>query len=308
MKKIIKNNLLMINYVAKYCPNHIGITLINSILSSVSPVFFILYTRYIINSLSEGLNLKKIVLIILSFMIFNIAYSYFNTYIQHKIVPRNTQILNKNMQTEIFNKTLELDLECYENAEFYNKFNMALQQSDTRALAVLNTFSTFIGSIFGIVSLVTLISSFAPVILIVIMVNVLITFYISTKTIDIQHKYYKQIIPYQRETEYAKRMFYLREYAKEIRIYNEFPTVIITNFKKAVDTIISYTLIRGKKVSNCILSQSAMNALSNAVIMLFLAFKVVSKYLIIGDFIALSSSAQQLALQISQTLNLFNQM
>lgn len=308
MNKIIKNNLFMLKYIAKFCPNHIFITIINSILSSIIPIFYILLTRFIINSITDGIDFKFVLLIMLIFVLFNICYSLFNIWVQQKVIPRNTQILNKKMQTEIFNKTLELDLECYEDVEFYNKFSTALQQSDTRALAVLNTFSTLIGSLFGITSLVALISSFTSIILIAIVANVVITFYISTKTIDIQHKYYIDKIPYLRESEYVKRLFYLREYAKEFRLFCEFPTVIMNSFNNAFDKLISLICIYGKKLSKYYQVQEILNVLFNAAIMLYLAYKVVAKDLNIADFIALFSSSQQLAQQISQILTAFSQM
>ncbi|MGD9567170.1 MAG: ABC transporter ATP-binding protein [Sedimentibacter sp.] len=307
MNKIIKNNLFMLKYIAKFCPNHIFITIIKSILSSIIPIFYILFTRFIINSITDGVDFKLVLSIMLIFLLFNICYSFFSIWILQRVIPRNTQILNQKMQTEIFNKTLELDLECYEDVEFYNKFSTALQQSDARALAVLNTFSTFIGSIFGIASLVALISSFTSIILLVVVANVIVTFYINTKTIDIQHKYYMDKIPYQRESEYVKRLFYLKEYAKELRLFCEFPNVILNNFNKAFDKLISLTCIYGKKLSKYYQVQEILNVLFNAAIMLYLAYKVMNKDLNIGDFIALFSSSQQLAQQISQTLTSFSQ-
>ena len=308
MKKIIKNNIMMIKYIAKFCPNYIFITILNSILSSIIPVFYILFTRYIVNSLADNVDFKFITVIILALLLFNICNSFFNIWVQQKIIPKNIQILNQKMQTEIFNKTLEMDLECYENAEFYTKFSMALQQSDSRALSVLNTFSAFIGSGFGIASLITLISSFEPTILIIIATNVGISFLINTKIINIQHKYYEAKIPFQREAGYAQRMFYLREYAKELRLFSRFPAVIKTKFDYAVDKLISLIDLYGRRLSKYLRVQGTSSAAFNSAIMLYLAYKVVSKFLSIGDFIALSSSSQQLAGQINQFINIFPQM
>ena len=76
MKKIIKNNLLMIKYIVRFCPKYMSITLINAILSSVTPVFYILFTRYIVNSITDSANFKFISLIILLFLLYNICYSF----------------------------------------------------------------------------------------------------------------------------------------------------------------------------------------------------------------------------------------
>ena len=156
--------------------------------------------------------------------------------------------------------------------------------------------------------MITLISSFEPLILIIIAVNVIISFFINTKTINIQHKYYEDKVPYQRESEYVKRVFYLKEYAKELRLFNGFSTKIINIFNDAVDKLIIIIQIYSKKLSKYFRAQTALSALFNAVIMLYLAYKVVNKNLDVGDFIALSSGSQQLAGQLSKLLNIFPQL
>jgi ATP-binding cassette, subfamily B, bacterial len=306
--KIIKNNILMMKYIATFCPNHILLTIVNSILSSVIPIFYILFTRYVINSLTYGADFNKVLFIIIAFLIFNICYAFFTSWFQQVATPKNTQILNQKMQAIIFKKTLELDLSCYEDVDFYNKFSMALQQSDTRALAVLNTFSTFIGNLFGITTLITMISSFEPLLLIAILVNVLIAIFINTKVIKIQHKYYEERIPYQREIQYVNRVFYQREYAKEFRIFSGFPPVIMRIFNNSVNKLILLLKTFGKKLSRFYGAQNAISALVDAIIMLYLAYKVILKSLNVGDFVALSGSAQQLFSQLTQFINIFPQL
>lgn len=95
------------------------------------------------------------------------------------------------MQLEIFKKSLELNIESYEDAEFYNKFNMAFQQSDTRALEVLSSLSTIVCSLFTITTLVVLISSIEPTILLLVLFYVTIGFIINFPLSKINHNYYK---------------------------------------------------------------------------------------------------------------------
>lgn len=298
----------MIKYVVKYCHTYLFITLINAILASTVPVLYILLTRYIVDSITDGSNFSNVILIILAFLMSDISYCFFNVWMQQKVIPTNTQILNQRMQEDIFVKALSLDLECYENAEFYTKFSMALQQSDSRALSVLNTFSTLIGTVLGVVSLITIISSFEPIILIFTAVNVAITFYSNTKSAVIQHDYYEKKVPLLRETGYIQRVYYLRDYAKELRIFDKFPSVMTEKYDSAIGKTISLVDTYSKKLARPLRVQGSCNATINAAIMLYLANSVYNKTLSLGNFIALSNSAQQLAGQISQLLNVFPQM
>jgi ATP-binding cassette subfamily B protein len=162
-KKIIKNNFLMLKYVNKYCPNHKWITMVKSILTSTTSVIVILLQKYTIDLITNGVKFSFVICIILSSFLIMIITSLINNYFENVIIAKNSQILFKGLQVELFNKAKEVDLNCYDNRDFYNKYTLALHQADTRALAVLDTFSSLIGSLFGITSLIVLIVAFKPI-------------------------------------------------------------------------------------------------------------------------------------------------
>ncbi|HOJ09935.1 MAG TPA: ABC transporter ATP-binding protein [Clostridiales bacterium] len=305
MKKVIQNNMLMLKYVARFCPSHIFITILNAILASIISVFNILFQRHVVNTITKSTNFKVVSLSVLGITIVNITYSFINIWLQQRIIPRNTQILRQKMQMEIFRKAMEVDYECYEDSEYFNKFTLATQQAGSRAVAVLSTFSSLIGSLSGIGALVTLISCLDPIILMFVITNVAIYFYCSTKTIKIQHKYYEEKIPLEREIGYAQRVFYQREYAKDIRLFDKLSSLIKSIFNTSSNNLISLIGTYGKKLSKYLGSHSILGSGVNSAIMLYLSYRVLDKGLSIADFIALWSSSQQLSHQISQLLDIF---
>lgn len=308
MNKIIKNNLLMIKYIAKFCPTQIILSILNAVLTSLISVLNILFLRYIINSITNNISFNKIIAIILTLMAINIVYCFLNIWLQQIIIPKNTETLHQKMQLELYEKLIMVDLECYENVEFYNKFTLAFQQADSRALAVLNSFSSLIGSLFGITALVSLISSFEPILLFFIVVNVGISFYINTKTIKIQYKFYEDKVPYERESTYSQRVLYQRDYAKEIRLFDRLPIILTSMFDSSVYNIIALVKLYGKQNSKFLRLQGIVNYAINSSISLYLAYKVLTKALNIADFVTLSNGSQQLSGQISQLINIFPQL
>lgn len=307
MKKVLSNNFMMIKYIIKFCPIHIFISILNAVFSSIISIFDILFLRYIIVSISREADFFLLSLLVVVYMLFNIIYSFVNTWLNQIIRPKNEQILNQKMQEQIFIKALEVDVECYEDAEFYNKFTLAFQQADSRALSVLNTFSSLINSLISITALVTLISSFEPILIIIIMSNVIMSFCINTKTMKVQHEYYEKKIPCQREIVYTQRLFYQKEYAKELRLFSKFSMLMKNNFFASTNKLISLINIYGKKILKYIQADSIISSGSNSLITLYLAYKVLMKTIQVADFIALSSSTQQLIAKISQLLNIFPQ-
>ena len=99
-------------------------------------------------------------------------------------------------------------------------------KSNQRALEVLQTFTTFIGSLLGITSFSALISTLDPFLFVALPMNVSINMYFSIVNSKKQHQYYEERLKPSREQGYAQRVFYLNIYAKELRLFNKLPQII----------------------------------------------------------------------------------
>ena len=218
IKKIIKNNIYMVSYIYRICPNHIFISFFVSILGSLSGVINIFITRYIINTLqirnSDNLFIKVMIMAFFLFSI-NVVYAFLKNYIQLNVIHKSSQIICEKMQTELFIKASEM--ENYDNPDFLNTFSIVLQQFDERAQYVLDNIITFVSGLFSFGALFTLIIALEPVLLVLVIANVIMSFYINTIIAKIQHNFFQEKIQPQREMEYSKYIFYRFENTKEIR-------------------------------------------------------------------------------------------
>ena len=298
--KIIENNLIMIKYISRYCPWHIPLVIINALLGSGISILNLLYINSIIKCITENYNLKHTFFLIITMMIINIISSLFKIIMVNWIIPKNSVILNQKMQSEIFLKIINIDFEAFENTDFYNKLSSAAQQSDTRALAVLDTFANMIGNIFSIGALLTLISTLEPLILIFSIINVIVNILSYNKRIKLQHNQYEESIPVNRDLLYSSRIIYSQFYAKEIRLFHGFPLLLIENFNENVQKKI---IIMKKYIYNIlsfIIGETFITSSINSFITLYLAYKVINKYIGVADFITVSNSVNQLTNQITQ--------
>jgi ATP-binding cassette subfamily B protein len=260
-----------------------------------------------INAITGHQEFNRILLIVFVIFLLTVLSSILTNFLQQRIIQTHTIDLNRKMQIEIFEKALEADIECYEDADFYNKFTFALQQSDARALSVMNTFTTLIGSFLGIGTLITLISTFEPILLSVVLINVIAIFFLNTRIVKIQHDYSKTKIPSERECAYAKYVFYQRESAKELRLFGGLGSIIKNVYTKANSHLLYLVHIYSKKFIKIMNIQTFLNQLGNSITSLFLAYRVLTRLINIADFITLLSASQQLTAQIMQLLSTFPQ-
>ncbi len=311
IKKIIKNNIYMVSYIYRICPNHIFISFFVSILGSLSGVINIFITRYIINTLqirnSDNLFIKVMIMAFFLFSI-NVVYAFLKNYIQLNVIHKSSQIICEKMQTELFIKASEIKMENYDNPDFLNTFSIVLQQFDERAQYVLDNIITFVSGLFSFGALFTLIIALEPVLLVLVIANVIMSFYINTIIAKIQHNFFQEKIQPQREMEYSKYIFYRFENTKEIRLNQNLKNILISNFVSASKKIINLIDSYEKKVVIYSWMQSIVNNITVSLSLIYLAFKVIKSKILIGDFVTLSSSSQQLAVQIYQLIDFFPQM
>lgn len=309
--KIIGNNLFMLSYIYRLCPKHIFFSLLVSVLSSAASITNLLIIRHLVNLIQTGdaHNLFFVVLcMILLLFAINMINTFISSYIQQRLLPRNAQIICQAMQIELYDKASVVEMKSYDDPEFLNAFSMALQQSDARAQGVLNTFNQFFSNLLGASTLAVLIFSLDRFLILLVIVNVLLAFCISRATARARHSFTKERIQQQREMEYTKYTFYRPENAKEFRLCGDIKNMLIGKFIKASNFIIALIDKYGKKFVFYSQVQAFLNNVINSSILGVLAYKAINGLLLIGDFVTLTSSTQQLFMQLSGLMNIFPQM
>lgn len=305
MHRILKNNLSMLKYIKRFCPYHILLIIVSSLLGTLANLVGIFFIKFIIDSLTNNIELSIILSKIIFIFLLNLSISLIHIYIDQYAIPQNVLKIGKGMKNVIFDKCIDIDYECYENPEFYNKFTIAIQQADSRALSVLSTFSEFISSIFGITSFSIVISLYDPFLFILVFLNVVINFVFITLNSKLQHESYEEKILDTRKAGYAQRVFYLNNFAKEMRLFSDISFVIKTQFNNAIDSLITITRKYAKKLSLRSLAQTIISNSIHIINTIYLVFKVLKGLINISDFVTLSSSTSQLEGQLNILLQVF---
>ncbi len=154
-------------------------------------------------------------------------------YIQEKERPK----VREKIKMLLYEKTKELDLACYDNPEYYNEMVLAVSEVDTQIdrceMFLRNTASgitVFIST--GIYFLIR--DSFS-------IVFAAASFIMAFAFNQLYNKRSFQIRvernPHERKREYVKRVFYLNDYAKEIRLNPEIPGILFRTFEQANDEV-----------------------------------------------------------------------
>ena len=163
----IKNSLYILSFFHRASPSRIPLTLLSVILSVIINFFSKVYLlRYVINGIQTGKSFESVLVYIITIGILQIVYLVLNNLYNSFYIPVSDNKIKIYFQEMTFKKAASVELACYENKEFYDKYTKAVGQAGQSAYKVLEIFSGILNSILTIATTSLLIFSIAPVLII----------------------------------------------------------------------------------------------------------------------------------------------
>ena len=151
-----------------------------------------------------------------------------------RIEKRATKNVLKNINNMIFEKAQSLDVSCYEDPSFYDKYQRATLVATSGYFDIITY--DFVSMLSGIISLICVlftVSSINPEYLLF-LVPIFLVFIIETAKSKYVYKRDLEMTTNNRIKAYIQRTVFLRDYAKDLRTSNIF-SVLMTRFEGAIE-------------------------------------------------------------------------
>lgn len=146
----------------------------------------------------------------------------------------SAKIVLKRLNNKIFEKATSLDVSCYENPEFYDKYQRAtLVLSSSYFDLICWDVAAIIGGIIALICVVATVTVINPMYLLFLL-PVTLVFVIEIYKSKAVYKRDLEMTTNNRIKAYIQRTMFLKEYSKDMRTSNIF-AVLIQRFKKAID-------------------------------------------------------------------------
>lgn len=194
-----------------------------SALNYIYWIFYdILFLQYLVESLEKGRSFSQIMTFILLTMLGFAVPNIINAWYVHVYKPKSDATIFETVNTMLFEKATRVELQCYENAEFYNRFTLAMKDCEQRLAQIVENQCTILTS--SIASLFALYYMFRiDHYVIIFVVGPLIGNFVFGKLInEVKFRMNKECVPHNRRMEYVNRTLYLADYAKEFRMSEVF--------------------------------------------------------------------------------------
>ena len=252
--------------------------------------------KFVIDEVSGGGDPKKIILgisLILGVLIFG---DITNALFFELFVHRQREKLDLGIQSLLYKKAASLDLAKYDNPEYYADFILAVENSSDNIRYLLGMVKGYVEEILSFVLIGSLIFTIDPVALVIVLVSSFIFIPVGRYTGKLMVERREKITELHRVGDYFARVFYLPEYAGEIRTSGVFP-LLRRRFSESADNIISTQKKYIKKLDKLFfLQETTIYVIGYTLVLtLYIGYKtIVVGDMTAGDFVATFNGAVSL--------------
>ena len=236
---MIKNSLLLLSEVLNINAARIVLELIRTLLGVASSLIArVFIVRIIIDSITQELSFSRIAAIISVTALVEALYFCFNGWMMEYYRPLSNNKLHRAFQSRLYSRLSKMDIECYDNSAFYDKYILAVKESDTRAIHILQDMNNFLGLVIEIIITGGLIILGAPLLLAITIIPAIFFGWFGSIDAKIRLDYNNDVITDERRRDYVKRVVYLEHYAKEIRS-TFIASILFSKFNKSITNILN---------------------------------------------------------------------
>jgi ATP-binding cassette subfamily B protein len=139
-------------------------------------------------------------------------------YVETRLKPLSLEKIHLRIRRELYRKAAQIDLKNYDDPAYYNEFVWAMGEAAERTEQVIGSCAVFIGEIVGILVTGAYVLTQDPLGLVLTGISVLAVLLLSNLYNKYRLQFQEKMKTLERKRDYISRVFYLPEYAKELRL------------------------------------------------------------------------------------------
>lgn len=240
-KRVFLNNAYALGLLWRICPGMVVHKAVMRLLGYFEWLFYsAFFMRYVISALETKQEFSALMVFVcitaLVFAMISLYYSYVNG----RVIPVGSVLVNRGLNKILFRKSRNVELSCFEDHEFYNRYTLAMEKADER---LIETVDVIWGVLFGVIATVVafwLMYDVDPWSVLFVLFPIIGNFVFDRKIGRIEFERNRDRAPHQRKMEYVNRVMYLTDYAKELRLTKAF-SLMKKHYREGMQGLVEVT-------------------------------------------------------------------
>lgn len=238
VKQVFSNNRFLIKLCFSASPIYVTTFILDNIRNQVSIFFEHTYgIGFVLEAAEFHYSFKRVasfLLILAALITLGMVF----TVLTHNLwAAKGLPKVRRKVKMALYEKAKELDLECYDDPEYYNKLVLVISEADKQ----IDRCMTFLQNVASGVSVfITIVIYFLvkdKVSILFAVVSFIMAFFFNQIYNKLSYKVRMKKNPYERKREYVKRVFYLNDYAKDLRLNPEVSDILFHDLEEANDEL-----------------------------------------------------------------------
>lgn len=219
----VKNNIYALKLMWNMCPSAVFHMAFRRFLGYFEWLFYsAFFMRFVINSLETGKSFGHIMIFLgVTVTVFSLM-SLYNSWLDGDRIPVWQAQINKKLYQKLFQKSRNVELECFENSDFYDKYTLAMKNADKQLVESVQVLFGVIFGAFASFCAFAFMYQVDKISVLFILFPIIGNFFFKRVNSKIDYKRNKDMAPHNRKIDYINRVMYLKDYAKEMRLTNVF--------------------------------------------------------------------------------------
>lgn len=293
----ISNILFMLKIMFKVSPWLVIGEIAQQLLRSLpGRLVSVIGLKYIIDEVTGGGDTKNVIIGIAVILLVLVFSEILNSLFFELFAHREREKLDLGIQSMLYKKAAKLDMEKYDDPGYYSDFILAVEMSSDNIKYMLTNVKHYIGEIVSFIAISAVMVAIDPVCLLIVILSVVFFIPVGKYTGDLMMKRRKAVTEKHRKGDYFSRLFYLRDYAGEIRTGGLYP-LLDKRFNESADDIVKTQNKYVKKIDSIFFVQeSVIQVIGFMVILtLYIGYQtLVTGNMSAGDFVATFNGAVQI--------------
>ncbi len=215
----IKNAAYLLNYARRHVPALFYTNIMTGILwGYLNVASSVLVIKVVFDMIGEGrpfTNVCKFLLMMSGILLPALGVIYF---CDKRLWPVLKLKMGKSLHAELFLKAQKVDLRCYDDAGFYTSFIWTVREAEEYVYKAVNSMGNVLLSILACLGVSAIMLEIDPIILVIAVVSMVFKFLFRLLKTRIEFLREQCLMPLVKKYEYINRVFYMPDYAKELRM------------------------------------------------------------------------------------------
>ncbi len=297
-RRMLANNLYLLRLFFRGTPFYASSIIVEAVRHNL--VNFLEQTicvYLILDVIEQRKSYQTVLLVVGLFLLLDFAAAAISNLYEQRIKLKYLPLAQKKLKEQLYQKAGTVDLECYDDVVYYNEFMLSVEEADN----AIGRAEELLRMLFGSFTVLLCYGTFFAAQDVTSILFVLVSFILRTIFSNALNKWRYTIrqteMPLHRKREYVKRIFYLQEYAKELRLNKEAGKSMREEFDRVNEEL--YTLHKRMEKKSFLLDFTAKYLMSD-----FMLDIVYVLYLIVRAVLLQSISLSGIVVLYNSAANL----